>query len=263
MLPYIKQMNKWVMITGASRGIGHEFSKLFAADGYQLVLVARDQPRLQQIADELSARHRITVKVIAKDLASATAAQEIAHELGEEQISISILVNNAGFGLQGSFAELDLQRHLDLIQVNIASLVQLTHLFLKPMLVRREGRILNIASTAAFLPGPYMAMYYASKAFVHSFSCALAEELKGSSVTVTALYPGMTRSEFHARAGLKRPDNFIMMKADEVARIGYQALMRGKPVVVAGWFNKVGVIVSKAMPSCLTARIAGKINRRD
>lgn len=256
-------MNKWVLITGASRGIGYEFAKLFAADGWQLVLVARDQPRLQQIADELIVRHRITVKIIVKDLASATAAQEIAHQLGEEQNFISILVNNAGFGIQGPFAELELQRHLDLIQVNIASLVQLTHLFLKPMLARRSGRILNVASTAAFLPGPYMAMYYASKAFVHSFSCALAEEVKDSGVTVTALCPGMTHSEFHARAGLKRTDNFLMMEADEVAKIGYRALMQGKPMVVAGWFNKLGVIATKALPSCLTARVAGKINRRD
>lgn len=254
-------MNKWVLITGASQGIGYEFVKLFAADGYHLVLVARDQPRLAQIADELRARHRIKVKVLAKDLASATAALEIVRELDQDQIPVSILLNNAGFGTQGSFAEIDLQRHVDLIQVNITSLVQLTRLLLKPMLVRREGRILNVASTAAFQPGPYMAMYYASKAFVYSFSCALAEEVAGSGVTVTTLCPGMTRSKFHARAGLKRPNNFLMMEADEVARIGYRALMRGKPVIIAGWFNKIGVAGSKALPSSLTGRIAGKINR--
>ncbi len=256
-------MNKWVLITGASQGIGHEFAKLFAADGYHLILVARDQPRLAQIADDLSARHRIKVRVIAKDLASATAAREIVDELQREQIPVSILVNNAGFGVQGSFAEVDLQRHVDLIQVNITSLVQLTHLLLKPMLARGEGRILNVASVVAFLPGPFLASYYASKAFVHSFSCALAQEVAGSGVTVTTLYPGLTRTQFQARAKLKRSEGLAMMEADEVAGIGYRALMRGKPMVVAGWFNKVGVAISKVMPSRLMARVAGKINRQD
>jgi len=256
-------MNKWVLITGASQGIGYEFAKLFAADGYHLVLVARDQPRLAQIAADLTARHRVTIKVIARDLASATAAQEIADELQREQIPVSILVNNAGFGVQGPFAEVDLQRHVDLIQVNITSLVQLTHLLLKPMLARREGRILNVASVVAFLPGPFMAMYYASKAFVHSFSCALAQEVAGSGVMVTALYPGLTRTQFQARARLKRAEGFAMMEADEVARIGYRALMRGKPMVVAGWFNRIGVGLFKVMPSGLMARVAGKINRQD
>ncbi len=256
-------MNKWVLITGASQGIGHEFARLFAADGYHLVLVARDEPRLAQIAEALVARHRIKAKIIAKDLASATAAQEIVHELGQEQIPISILVNNAGFGIQGLFTEVDLKRHVDLIQVNVTSLVQLTHLLLKPMLVRREGRILNVASVVAFLPGPFMAMYYASKAFVHSFSCALAEEVAGTGVTVTTLYPGLTRSQFHARAKLKRAEGLAMMEADEVAKIGYRALMRGKPMVVAGWFNKIGVVISKIMPSRLMAKLAGNINRRD
>jgi short-subunit dehydrogenase len=176
-------------------------------------------------------------------------------------MEVSILVNNAGFGFQGSFAELDLQSHLDLIQVNITTLAQLTHLFLKPMLARRSGRILNVASTAALLPGPFMGMYYASKALVLSFSRALAEELAGTGVTVTALCPGVTRSQFHARAGLNRQAKFITMDADAVARIGYRALMAGKPVVIAGWVNKLGAMIMKFMPAQWLAKAAAKINR--
>ncbi|MDB6066854.1 MAG: short-chain dehydrogenase [Pedosphaera sp.] len=254
-------MKKWVLITGASQGIGYEFTKLFAADGYQLVLVARDQVRLVQIADELGARHRVTVKVLAKDLSLPAAAQEIFDELQREQIPISILVNNAGFGFQGAFAHVEAQRHLDLIQVNVTSLVHLTHLFLKPMLDRHEGRVLNVASVAAFMPGPFMAMYYASKAFVYSFSNALANELAGSGVTVTALCPGLTRSQFHARAGASRPDNFLMMEADEVARIGYRALMAGKPAVISGWTNKLTVFISKIIPTRLMMHMLKKVNR--
>ncbi len=254
-------MKQWVLITGASQGIGCEFARLFASTGWHLVLVARDEARLRQVADELTARHGITVKTLAKDLSRLAAAQEIFDELQRAQIDISILINNAGFGYQGPFARLELQRHLDLVQVNITSLAQLTHLFVKPMLVRGNGRILNVASTAAFLPGPYMGMYYASKAFVLSFSSALAEELAGSGVTVTALCPGITRSEFHARANLKHRSNFLAMNADEVARIGYRALMAGRRVVVAGWLNKIGVGIFKIMPVRWLGWVAAKVNR--
>ncbi len=255
-------MKKWALITGASQGIGLEFARLFAADGWQLAIVARDEARLVKVAHELNARHGITVKVLVKDLSRLIAAREIFDELQREKIFISALVNNAGFGFQGAFAELDLQKHFDLVQVNIMSLVQLTHLFLQPMLARRAGRILNVASTAAFQPGPFLAMYYASKAFVYSFSCALAEELKGSGVTVTTLSPGLTRSEFHARAGLKRNAGFPMMSAEEVAKIGYRALLAGKPRVVAGGMNKLMTSVAKALPTGLTTRAVAKINRQ-
>jgi short-subunit dehydrogenase len=256
-------MKKWVLITGASQGIGYEFAGLFAQNGCDLILVARDQPRLAQVADELRSRHGAGVKVLPKDLAAPSAAREIFDELQREQIPVSILVNNAGFGFQGAFADLDLSRHRDLAQVNMTSLVELTWLFLKPMLARREGRILNVASIAAFQPGPFMAMYYASKAFVHSFSCALAVELKGSGVTVTSLCPGLTLSQFHARAGLKRPGNFLMMDAAKVARIGYRALMRGRPIAITGWTNKISSTIAKASPTMLVARIAGKLNRSE
>ena len=254
-------MKKWVLITGASQGIGHEFAKIFAAEGYHLVLVARDKTKLSQIAAELSALHGITVKVMAKDLSSAAAAREIFDELQREQIPISILINNAGFGHQGAFAGIDLQRHVDLIQVNVTSLVQLTHLFLKPMLARREGRILNVASTAAFVPGPYMQTYYASKAFVKSFSCALAKELEDSGVTVTSLCPGLTRSQFQARAGMRRSETFFMMESDTVARIGFGALMTGKTMLIAGWKNKLAIALARNTPRRWMASVIKRMNR--
>jgi short-subunit dehydrogenase len=254
-------MKDWVLITGASQGIGYEFTKLFAADGYPLVLVARDAARLKQIADELSARHGVKIKVLPRDLSLPDAAVGIFDELQREQIHVGILVNNAGFGFQGKFLELDMQKQSDLVQVNITALAHLTHLFVKPMLARREGRILNVASTAAFMPGPFMATYYASKAFVHSFSQALVEELAGSGVTVTAVCPGLTRSQFQARAGLKRTEGFPMMEADQVARIGYRGLMRGKRLVVTGWMNRLLVGISGVLPVRWMTWGASRLNR--
>ncbi len=254
-------MKDWVLITGASQGIGYEFTKLFAADGHPLVLVARDEPRLRQVADELASRHGVKVKVLPRDLSVPDAAVEIFNELRREQIHVGILVNNAGFGFQGPFVELDWRKHADLVQVNITALAQLTHLFLKPMLARRSGRILNVASTAAFVPGPFMAMYYASKAQVHSFSQALAEELAGSGVTVTAVCPGMTRSQFQARSGMNRHGGFPMMEADKVALIGYRGLMRGKRLVVTGWMNRLLVSATRVVPVRLLARAVAKVNR--
>ncbi len=255
-------MRKWVLITGASQGIGYEFSKLFAEKGYDLVLVARDRARLEHVAAEIRSQNECKARVLVKDLGAQAAAQEIFDELQREQIFVSILVNNAGFGFQGRFSELDLQSHRHLLHVNITALMELTHLFLAPMLARREGRILNVASTAAYQPGPFMNLYYASKAFVHSFSCALSEELKGTGVTATALCPGLTRSQFHTRASLKRPQRSpLMMEADAVARIGYRALMRGKPVVIAGWFNRAAAGVAKALPGSLMSKVTGAVNK--
>src|SRR6266850_4898128 len=241
-----RDMEKWALITGASAGIGYELAKLFAQDHFNLVLVARNQPRLEQAAEDLKKTHGISAQVVAQDLAEASAASRIFEACGNKQVSV--LVNNAGFGSQEPFAKSDLRKDLEMMHVNMDALVSLTHLFLQPMLARKEGRIMNVASTAAFQPGPFTNIYYATKAFVFSFSVALAEELKGSGVTVTTLCPGYTRTEFHERAHIDRSSGMVrMMRADVVARAGYRGLMRGKTIVIPGAMNKITAAISRGL----------------
>jgi short-subunit dehydrogenase len=212
-------MQPWAVITGASTGIGYELAKLFAADHYHLVLVARNRERLEAVAQELGKAGGISTLVVATDLADGSSAANVFEACRDKEVSA--LVNNAGFGFQESFAHCNLEGNLDMMHTNMDALVQLTHLFLQPMLARRTGRILNVASTAAFQPGPFTNIYYATKAFVFSFSVALSEELAGSGVIVTALCPGYTRTEFHERAHIKRSSYFVrMMSAEQVARDG-------------------------------------------
>lgn len=254
-------MQKWVLITGGSSGIGFEIAKIFAANSYSLVLVARDNIRLQKAAEELAATGA-TIKTFAKDLAGKNAPEEIFSELQRENIFVSVLVNNAGFGRQQPFSETVLPETLDMIEVNVSSLVHLTHLFLQPMLARGEGKILNVASTAAFQPGPFMATYYASKAFVFSFSYALADELEKTGVSVTTLCPGPTKTEFQKRAGRfhsERMLRFWTMSAADVARTGYRGLMNGKRVVVPGFLNKLGVAFAKILPVKIPTKAARKV----
>jgi short-subunit dehydrogenase len=191
-------MKQTALITGASSGIGLDLARLFAADGHDVVLIARSEDKLREVAQELTAKHGVVAHVIAADLAKADAPQSIF----DRAPAIDILVNNVGFGTSGKFAETDLRAELDMIQVNIAALTHLTKLFLPPMLQRGHGRFLNVASTAAFQPGPLMAVYYATKAYVLSFSEAIAEELSGTGVSVTVLCPGPTATGFQKAANL-------------------------------------------------------------
>lgn len=257
---YIPPMNDWALITGGSMGIGYELAKVFAANKFNLVLVARNEARLKQVADELRAQHGIETKILVKDLSFASAPQEIFDAVRD--IPISVLVNNAGFGWRGAFAECDLQPHaLEMMHVNMDSLVALTRLFAPQMLARKNGRIMNVASTAAFQPGPFANIYFATKAFVLSFSQALSEELEDTGVTVTALCPGSTKTEFFERANMKnmRRDS-IMMDAGVVAEIGYRGLMRGKRVVIPGALNKVMAKLTNFVPTRMTTRIVRKLN---
>ena len=230
------------LIAGASGGIGYEFVKLFAQDGYNLVLVARSEQKLNQIADELKSKFGIDVKVIAKDLANISAPEEVFCELQQASIKIDILINNAGFATYGLFNETDLAAELQMLQLNVVCLTHLTKLFLKDMVQQSYGRILNVASTAAFQPGPLMAVYFASKAYVLSFSEAIANELEGTGVSVTALCPGPTESGFQKRAAMensKMVSGQKIMDAETVAKIGYKALFDNKTVVVTGVKNKL------------------------
>jgi hypothetical protein len=255
-------MEKSALITGATSGIGSEFAEIMAADGYALALVARDQPRLAGRGRALEEQFHVPVKVLAHDLSNPAAPAEIFEQLRRESFPVSVLVNNAAFGVFGRFAETDLDREMQLLQVNMGAVVQLTKLFLKPMLQRREGRILNVASTASFQPGPWLSLYSASKAFVYSFSCALSLELKGTGVSVTALCPGGTQTEFQQRAGMEQKGGlFRPMSARRVAEIGYKAMLKRRPIVVAGWKNKLMIEVSRRCPTMWTARVAARLNR--
>jgi hypothetical protein len=231
---------KTALITGASGGIGYALAKLFARDHHNLVLVARSGAKLTQVADELQRQFAVSVKTIALDLAADPAPQFLFDQLQREGIGVDILVNNAAYGKFGKFADIPLEENLGQIQLNIIALTHLTKLFLGPMLARRSGKILNVASTAGFQPGPLMAVYYATKAYVISFSEALADELKGSGVTVTCLCPGATDTGFQGRAGTENTVLFKKLRpmdAETVAGDGYRALMAGKTLVISGLRN--------------------------
>lgn len=250
-------MAKTALITGATSGLGYEFVKLFAGNGYDLVVVARNTRKLVEIREVFS---EVNVTVITKDLSIRGAAKEVYDEVAEKGIEIEVLVNNAGFGLMGKFDELSVERQSEMIHLNIAALTELTHYVLPGMKRRKRGRILNVASMAAFLPGPLMAVYYATKAYVLSFSEGLAEELDRTGVTVTALCPGATKTKFGEVANVAHTKMFSSaMAADVVAKQGYDALMRGKRVVVTGGSNKAGAVATKLMPRRLSAKIAKSI----
>jgi hypothetical protein len=257
---------KTALITGASGGIGYELAKLLARDGYDLVLVARNEAKLAQAANGLQKNSAISVKVMAQDLAVPEAPLEIYQELKREDIEITVLVNNAGFGAYGLFREMDLEGMLHMIQVNITSLTHLTKLVLGDMLPKRAGKILNVASTAAFQPGPLMAVYYATKAYVLLLSEALANELRSSGITVTALCPGPTETGFQERAAMQ--DSKLLrvvgvMDAETVAKLGYRGLMKGKTIVIPGLKNKILVQSVRLGPRSLVAEIVRRLHERE
>lgn len=245
------------LVTGASSGIGVELARLCAGDGYDVALVARRADRLRELAASL----KVPVRCITADLSDPNAPQKIFGAAGDTPIDI--LINNAGFGLRGPFAELDWDAQAALMQVNMIAPVHLTRLFLPDMLRRRSGRILNVASTAAFVPGPYMALYYASKAFLLSFSEALANEVKGTGVTATVLCPGPTRTDFFQAAGIE-DSNLLrggnVMSAADVARIGYRAMMAGKVEMIAGARNRWMMRGVRLAPRTMVAEVTRRLN---
>jgi len=255
-------MAKTALITGATSGIGYEFAKLFARDRHDLVLVARSAADLARVAGEFRYLE-IKTATISSDLSKAGAAQEVFDAMRSQSQKIDFLVNNAGYALYGPFAQSDVVQDLANMQLNMVSLVWLTRLFLDEMIASREGRILNVASTAAFQPGPLMALYYAGKAFVLSFSEALAFELKGSGVTVTALCPGPTATGFQDNAQMHsvRLVSGRLMEASAVAKIGYDAMMAGKPVVISGFANQLMALGSKLAPRGIPIRVVNRLHQ--
>ncbi len=256
---------KLAVVTGASAGIGEKLAGLFAKDGVEVVLVARSEGKLKALAEKLERLHNTKCHVVVADLTDAKAPQVIFAQVQKLGAPVEFLVNNAGFGSNGAFLEQTLEGQTDMLQVNCVSLLALSHLFGQLMKKQGQGRILNIASTAAFLSGPYMATYYASKAFVVSFSEALAHELKGSGVTVTCHCPAATHTEFASRADMGATNMFKYMNvatADAVASDAYEAMMEGDVVAVHGAVNWVGTVLSRVMPRAVSRQIAGLLNQR-
>ncbi|MDD4994064.1 MAG: SDR family oxidoreductase [Paludibacter sp.] len=253
-------MNKTALITGASSGLGVEFARIHASKGDNLVLVARNVDRMNALKDELEKQFRnISIYVIGKDLSEPSAAKAIHEELQSKKIRVDYLINNAGFGDFGVFAECNLEKQLEMINLNVSALTYLTRMFLPDMIENKFGRVLNVASTAAFQPGPTMSVYFATKAYVLSFSEAIAYELKETGVTVTALCPGATDTGFKVAAALGASNLFKgngIAGSKDVAEFGYKAMMKGKTVVVHGFMNSLMAQSVRFAPRNIVTAIA-------
>ena len=250
------------LITGASTGIGYELARIFAREGYDLIITARSEDKLTALKNDLEKDGIVHVDVISMDLSQDSAAQQLFERVSDRQIDV--LVNNAGFGDYGKFVECDMDRMTRMIQLNITALSQMTRLVLPQMLERHSGHIMNVASIASFEPGPLMAMYYATKAFVLSLTEAISVEIRDSGVQIMALCPGPTNTEFAAAANLERTSFVTAFKKTspvDVAEFAYQKLMAGKVVAVPGMLNKAAVVAAQLMPRALVRRCVGMIQK--
>lgn len=249
------------IVTGASGGLGLEFAKLLAADGHDLVLIARSGDKLERIAGELSAQHHVAVETIAMDLGAPEAAARVVQRVP----SCDVLINNAGFASNGRFDTIAPERTREELLLDVVTLTELCRAYLPGMRERASGRILNVASTAAFLPGPLGAVYYAAKAYVYSFSQALAEESRGSGVTVTVLVPGATATGFAERAEMQQTLLFRLPMADAaaVARAGYNAMLAGKDVEIPGLSNKLLPLLLRVTPRRMVLWLSRKLVERN
>jgi uncharacterized protein len=252
------------LITGASSGIGLDLADLFAEKKHALILVARREDKLREVAVSLREKYGVGVEVLAADLAKREAASALCAALKQRGLTVDILVNNAGFGDNGTVAGLSLERQRDMLQVNVTALTELTHLLLPGMLGRRRGGVLNVASTAAFQPGAFMTVYYASKAYVLSFTEGLAEELRGSGVTATCLCPGATVTEFAKEANMTNSRLFKMgaMRSKDVARAAVDGFLTGKTIVIPGIKNKLGAMSVRWTPRWMVRRLVAYLNGR-
>jgi len=254
----------FTLITGASGGIGFELANEAAAAKQNLILVARSADRLQKISNDLKAKHGIEVKTYSIDIAKPIEVQNLIDKIKTDNLTVQTLINNAGFGDFGDFADAELSKNLEMIDLNISSLTHLTHYFLQNMKKAGFGRIMNVASTAAFMPGPGMAVYYASKAYVLSFSEALSRELKGSGVSVTALCPGPTDTGFAITAGLGKSLLHRILPAAtsaSVAKAGYRALLKGKTIEIPGLMNKLSTLTPRFTPRSIVRNMIYGIHK--
>jgi len=258
-------MKKTVLITGVSGGIGNELANLFAEDGYNLVLVARNGRRLIEMSKEYEQKYGTHSIVIPKDVAAPGIPEAIFLELKEKGIVIDYLINNAGFGLYGTFVETDLEQEANMIDVNIKALTIMTKLFVPDMVKRGQGGIMNVASLVGFFPGPMMSVYYASKAYVLSFTEALENELSGTGVTVTALCPGLTATGFVDRSGMgasKMTRNGSIMRSDQVAQAGYRGFLRGDTLIIPGARNRFLAFIPRLFPRKVVTRMIRSLQDR-
>lgn len=255
---------RWTVVTGASSGIGAEMARVFSGIGHNLVLVARRRGKLEKLAEELRQRDGGIVEVIEVDLSKQKAPKALFDAISEKGIEVHTLVNNAGYGLGGTFVDLPLDDQLDMMNVNMTALTKLCHLFLPGMIARGEGGIINVSSLAGFLAGPNMAVYYASKAYILSLSEGLHEEVKKHGVTVTALCPGPTDSEFSDRAGVSDTKLFKRrtMTAEAVARIGVEGYRAGHAIVVPGAMQRLAAQIARLSPRFATRRVAASLNKK-
>lgn len=258
-----RSLTETVLVTGASSGIGQALARCFAGDGSDCILLARSEGALHDLAESLEATFGVRTHVLPADLSEPDAADQIQGELDERGLSVDVLVNNAGFGARGAFADLDRGRQMDMIRVNVSALTDLSRLLLPDMLERDRGGILNVASTAAFQPGPNMSVYYATKAYVLSFSEGLSEELSDTGIPVTCLAPGPTRTGFIDEASMDETRLFdlgVMMSPENVAEVGYEAFRRERTLVVPGWPNKIAAFMTRFTPRPLARKVAGWLN---
>ena len=256
-------MNKeYVLITGATSGIGYELMLLFAKNKNNLFLVSRNKEKLKDIKLDIEKKYKVRVEYMDIDLSTPESSEKVYSFITSKKFKISVLVNNSGFGWGGKFTDSNINRYQEMINLNILALTKLTYLILPDMKRRKKGKILNLASVAAFLPGPYMSVYFATKAYVLSLSEALYFENIKDNITVTALCPGSTKTKFASSAQLKNQKSFDKgaMSAKQVALIGYDGLMRGKRVVVTGIFNRLSVFIIKFVPHSLLGKMIVKIN---
>lgn len=250
------------LITGASSGIGEAFARKLAERGHNLLLVARSEDKLIALCNELGRSKRIHAQYVAMDLAEPDAAARLFEETQQRGLEIDLLVNNAGFGSLGDFAKLDLARELDMVDLNVRALVDLTNRFLLPMRERKSGAVINVASTAGFQPVPFMATYAATKAFVLSFSEALWEENRPYGIGVMALCPGVTDTNFFAAAHMQKPPGRVAQTPDQVVDTALRGLKRGKAHIISGWTNFFMIESERLVPRSLSARVAGTVLRK-